>query len=370
MVAMKPTLVTTALLAALAAGSPVEKRQGKYGNLQPRGWWGNAWDTVKDWFTGGSDSSSGSVSTAEFNALDYYVQYASAAYCFSTPPSVGSTVTCLEGACADVTSNGATITKNLAGSVTGMYGFVAVDPGKEKVVVSYRGSSNILNWITNIRFLLCDSPISSSAKAHCGFQDAYDELRSDTELAVASALAANPGYGLVVTGHSLGGSVAAIAAGELRANGYTLDAYTYGAARVGNNALANAIGFVYRVTHTVDPVPRLPPMFVGYRHPTTEYWLAEGADTQVDYTKDDIVLCPGTNNDDCNAGTFGLSIDAHLHYLQQLGADACDGDPNTRRDDLATTNLTAIEERLNAWSKMDYDYVKSGKAAEDDAKEG
>jgi predicted lipase len=71
----------------------------------------------------------------------------------------------------------------------------------------------------------------------------------------------------VVTGHSLGGSIAALCALDLvlsdvvSSNSLTL--YTFGEPRVGNPAFAAAMDkFVprsYRVVHSADLVPHVPP---------------------------------------------------------------------------------------------------------------
>lgn len=71
--------------------------------------------------------------------------------------------------------------------------------------------------------------------------------------AIAEAIKANPSYSLVVTGHSLGGAVATIAAATLRQYGYPCELYTYGSPRVFNSVGAAFVstqpGGNVRVTH-------------------------------------------------------------------------------------------------------------------------
>ena len=74
---------------------------------------------------------------------------------------------------------------------------------------------------------------------------------------------------LVVTGHSLGGAMATLAASRLRPAGL----YTFGAPRVGNHDFAGCIdrqvddGLTYqRFVGCCDIVTRVPPGFAGFRH--------------------------------------------------------------------------------------------------------
>lgn len=69
----------------------------------------------------------------------------------------------------------------------------------------------------------------------------------------------------VVTGHSLGGAVATLAAVHLRRSGVACDLYTYGAPRVGNDRFVahvggepDRLGFTARVTNTRDIVAAVP----------------------------------------------------------------------------------------------------------------
>jgi hypothetical protein len=113
---------------------------------------------------------------------------------------------------------------------------------------------------------------------------------------------------------------------------YSADTYTYGSPRVGNTVFATFVtnqapklGGNYRMTHVNDPVPQLPPTWIGYEHTSPEYWLANGTDTADDYSAGDVVVCEGVGNESCNAGTGLVPIDgtAHDHYLGAI--DTCQG---------------------------------------------
>jgi hypothetical protein len=125
-------------------------------------------------------------------------------------------------------------------------------------------------------------------------------------------------------------------------------------------------GLEYRVTHLDDPVPRLPPILFNYRHTSPEYWFHTGDSTTDDYTAADAIVCEGTASLSCNAGTFGLDVDAHLHYFQDISACGDEG-IDFRRDvtfDMATKEPEDLtdEELLAAvddFTNQDIAYVQT-----------
>jgi pimeloyl-ACP methyl ester carboxylesterase len=156
---------------------------------------------------------------------------------------------------------------------------------------------------------------------HAGFLTAWKEPRTQIISAIKAARTQYPSYKLVITGHSLGGAVATLAAADLRAQGIPADLFTYGSPRTGNRQFAEFVsgqsGINARVTHTADPVPRLPPLVLTpFRHTTPEYWLSNGAARKTDYVLSDVKICEGTASTGCNAGTVpSLNIDTHLYYF-------------------------------------------------------
>lgn len=250
--------------------------------------------------------------------------------------------------------------------MTGIGGFVAVDAAHRQIILSFRGSNNIRNFITDVVFDFTDSDLASGAEVHDGFSDAWDEVADATTAALNQALAANPSFKIISTGHSLGAAVATLAAANLRAQGYAIDLYTYGSPRVGNDVFVNFVnsqpGGEFRVTHTDDPVPRLPPIIFDYRHITPEYWLSTGDDTTDSYTVSEIEVCTGIANVDCNAGTSGLDITAHRNYLEPISGCAPSSFQWKRQDSGSDGfNQTTID-RINQWSQDDQNYVASGQA--------
>lgn len=200
---------------------------------------------------------------------------------------------------------------------------------------------------------------------HTGFYGSWGEVETAVLDAVEAAKAAHPGYKVVVTGHSLGGAVATLAAAYLRRAGHGAELYTYGAPRVGNEAF---VGFVtgqaggeYRVTHADDPVPRLPPILFNYRHTSPEYWIDDaGGDGVVDLHEVDV--CTGYSNVDCNGGTTGLNTDAHGWYFGPIGGCGPDSKPfAAAADEISDEELEA---KLNLWAELDVQVAQNLNAAE------
>ncbi|KAI1422196.1 lipase [Xylaria sp. FL1777] len=314
------------------------------------------------------------VTTDMLSTFKLYSQYAGASYC-NSDAAVGSTVTCSGGACPDVTAAGAKITATFAGSSTDIQGFVSTDAKNQVIVLSIRGSHSIRNWITDFEFIQNDcSSLASGCLVHSGFAKAWDEVSSAALAAVKAAKAANPGYKIVFTGHSLGAAVSSLGAAYARKQGLAVDIINYGSPRVGNAAFANFVssqaGVELRVTHLDDPVPRLPPIVFNYAHTTPEYWLADGTAFTTNYAVNDIKVCTGVTSLGCNAATLGLDIIAHLYYLDSIaGCSPIELVFKKRQDDnylwwQGTSPATDVTDdeltaQLNDWVQQDIDAMSS-----------
>ena len=255
-----------------------------------------------------------------------------------------------------------------SGKWTGVGGYVAVDHARSEIVLSIRGSNNIRNFVTDIIFAFEHCDLVDRCLVHSGFAAGWEEIKNAATSALTRAHIANPDYKFIITGHSLGGAVATLATAYLRREGFIADAYTYGAPRVGNSHFAdfltNQPGGQWRVTHRDDPVPRLPPIFLGYRHISPEYWLAHGESKQTDYRMSDIEMCPGNANTGCNAGTLGFNVVAHLYYLGSTAG--CAPSPLVWKRDEQDISDEELEQRLNEWSQKDQDFAQNIKRDEED----
>lgn len=151
----------------------------------------------------------------------------------------------------------------------------------EHLVVAFRGSEGptsidgLKDWLlTNAMNLLIipEGPLGADfaaagvgAKFHQGFVSAITEIWSPLESEVQTQLAASD-RPLWVTGHSLGGALAILAAWLFRRRTINVhQVYTFGAPMVGNADTAAAIsrdfaGKIFRYVNPPDPVPLLPMM--------------------------------------------------------------------------------------------------------------
>ncbi|KAK5994457.1 putative feruloyl esterase A-like protein [Cladobotryum mycophilum] len=148
-----------------------------------------------------------------------------------------------------------------------------------------------------------------------------------TRAAIKAALAVNPTYNVVISGHSLGGAIAHLAFGSLKPQALNVaNLFTYGSPRVGDQKFADYIdslagasdtteGIAHRVTHYNDPVPRLPPshpIFTKWEfiHPRTEYW-----ESTMNVTQAETFRCFGQETTDCLFSISpALNGDAHTSY--------------------------------------------------------
>ncbi|KAK4691188.1 hypothetical protein P7C71_g5762, partial [Lecanoromycetidae sp. Uapishka_2] len=214
---------------------------------------------------------------------------------------------------------------------TDVTGYIAVDDTRSLIVLAFRGTHGIRNELTDIDVFRVPTDICSNCDCHQGFWDSWIEARSGVTTAISNTQAMHPDYGVVVTGHSLGGAIADIAAAEIRKSGINCELYTYGAPRIAGSVLSDFItntvnGSVYRVTHTDDPVPRLPPISLGFVHISPEYYI--DAPTNIAPTAENITVFSGNINRNGNTpqnALFGTDLDAHLWYFNGISNCAPSG---------------------------------------------
>ncbi len=159
----------------------------------------------------------------------------------------------------------------VAGGVREPFGFVL--ESAERSVIAFRGTASALDWMTNAMARQVDYRfVEGGGRTHQGMTDIYASLRTRLFAAVWSLPTDKPLY---LTGHSLGGALAVLAAPDLAANaGIVPSVYTYGAPRVGNwrfMLLFNKlIPEAYRWQNAYDLVTHVPPIL--YRSPLTKSW--------------------------------------------------------------------------------------------------
>ena len=219
------------------------------------------------------------------------------------------------------------LTKAFSSLVTDVTGYVAIDHTRSLTILAFRGSKSVRNFLADADFPVVPTDICSTCTVDQGFYNSWLEARTGVLAALKSTAAANPTYEVVVVGHSLGGAIAAIAAAEIRNSGTNAELYTYGQPRIGGAAVSSYItnqnkGGNFRTTHFDDPVPRLPPLALGFVHISPEYYISSGNNVPV--TANDITELTGSINLAGNTGNLGDGVDiaAHGWYFNKIGA--CD----------------------------------------------
>ncbi|CAB4004098.1 mastigoneme [Paramuricea clavata] len=150
-----------------------------------------------------------------------------------------------------------------------VHGFVKYK-GKA-IIVSFRGTVDTKGWINNAKFLKRDYQSCKGCKVHTGFSKFYNSVQMHLLAKVSALSHAHPNSKVIVTGHSLGGAMATLAAVELAKAGYKTDLITYGSPRVGNKQFSKYVdntmnGLNLRVTYKKDIVTASPPQSIGYWH--------------------------------------------------------------------------------------------------------
>jgi len=158
---------------------------------------------------------------------------------------------------ATLKEGGFTRTKFFNAPKTGTQAFLTVKP-KAFAVLAFRGTEKDgkdIKTDLNARFYN-----SASGKSHRGFCEAYYSIEPEVREAIDAELKKQTDLPIFITGHSLGGALATVAAQELE-EAYTISAcYTFGSPRVGSAEWSDSLKTpVYRVVHGADGVPMVPP---------------------------------------------------------------------------------------------------------------
>eukprot|EP01061_Rhynchopus_euleeides_P036484 TRINITY_DN614_c0_g2_i1.p1 TRINITY_DN614_c0_g2~~TRINITY_DN614_c0_g2_i1.p1 ORF type:complete len:282 (+),score=128.84 TRINITY_DN614_c0_g2_i1:54-899(+) len=190
-----------------------------------------------------------------------------------------------------------------------------------EIIVSFRGSHNIPNWVSDLTFdkvhLKWDG-VPSNIEVHQGFLHSYEALQTDVNTWVKQAVADCANCTIHITGHSLGAAQAVLCVTDLRLQGMKPEMWNFGLPRVGGKAFATWFDglttannqTVFRMVNKKDMVPHLPPPATFYHHVATEVWRVP--------KNGSYVVCDGSGEDPkCSKSVWDIeeSILAHLSYM-------------------------------------------------------
>ncbi len=139
--------------------------------------------------------------------------------------------------------------------------FVAATP--DTLLVTFRGTAGLRDWLSDLNTF---STTASYGSLHRGFYFAFQAVKSSLEQVMRNIGTDN--RMLVLTGHSLGGALATVAAAEWATSFKIRSVYTYGQPRVCKSDTASHIqtklaSKFFRIVNDDDIVTRVPP---GYTH--------------------------------------------------------------------------------------------------------
>jgi triacylglycerol lipase len=169
----------------------------------------------------------------------------------------------------------------------------AVLVGNEQdLVLTFRGTelTSLQDWITNSE---CSQTKASGGRVHAGFWQDWQMVWAQVETQLQESRQKSQRFWL--TGHSLGGALAMVAAVQLQLMGHKIDGiYSFGAPRLGDRDFAlhfnrRLYAQTFRLVNHKDIVPHLPPLDLGYVHVGQLIYFNESGD-RVPY--------PGQDEDD------------------------------------------------------------------------
>lgn len=195
-------------------------------------------------------------------------------------------------------------------------GFVGYSATHNAVIAAFRGSVDVKNWMANLDATQVAYPKCSGCAVHKGFYNAYAEVSATVKAQVQLILSKYRTAAIYVTGHSLGGALASLAALDIKSTfGKVNEFYTFGEPRLGNAAFASYFAGAFtvnRVIHYADIVPHVPPLnLLGYTHGGSQVWYAENMQSYQTCTAEDPKCSDSLPKSSLNTNDHSLST-----YLQ------------------------------------------------------
>jgi predicted lipase len=147
------------------------------------------------------------------------VNYAAAAYCdanVATTRSTPRTIRC-SGTGTDIcpAASGAEIIDTFNADSSGSWGFVA--RSEDSIVVSFRGTADQNDVLNDFKFAQDAVPeICPGCRVHRGFHEGWTGVSSKVLGILATAVEESSPSEIIVTGHSYGAAVAALAAIDIK----------------------------------------------------------------------------------------------------------------------------------------------------------
>jgi predicted lipase len=201
-------------------------------------------------------------------------------------------------------------------------GYIGYQPDIKAIVVSFRGSEDFQNWLSDLEVIRVDYPLCEKCSVHKGFYHAEQAVYSGILGEIKRLRGQYPSYDIVSTGHSLGAALATLVALDLGNDGFNnVKLYNYGSPRLFNQAAANyasasgsGISIKARRTHYKDIVVHSPMHSMGFVHTTGEIYEDGPSSTYPDYNGGPLKNCDGEEDPSCADQWSFTSASDHLLY--------------------------------------------------------
>jgi len=224
------------------------------------------------------------AATLNWDTMLKYYMYSLSTYC-DTPPTLLLNWSCAWCEFVPIPPvSDVTLFESEGAGLQATFGFVGRT--NESIIVAFRGSKTLDNWIKDFEFTQTNYTPVAGALVHVGFYSSYLQVATTIVPAVQKLQQLYPKLSVISTGHSLGAALSLLnGAGLVQAGVKNVEIWNYGQPRVGNAAFATyvngLIGTIYRVVNMKDLVPHVPPTEVNYHHEATEIWFPKNHTTYV-----------------------------------------------------------------------------------------
>ena len=302
------------------------------------------------------------VSVALFSELEELARIVDISYCVGlTSFGISKPFQCLSR-CKDFPGFELVTTWNTGPMLSDSCGYIALDHGKRRTIVAFRGTYSIANTVVDLSTIPQEyvpypgddddgdgkRDRCTNCTVHMGFHTAWMHTRDRIMDDLLQAMILHPDYQLNLVGHSLGGAVAVLGALDLQGRGFHPIVTTFGEPRVGNKGLVYFLDKRFnltskvdekddtklkyrRVTHVDDPVPLLPLTEWGFAMHAGEIYISKSA---LSPDISDLKRCTGDNDQDCIAGADSTT---------SVVADKADQPSSRRKRDL----ISSVEDEIH-----------------------
>ncbi|OUM53710.1 hypothetical protein BVG19_g3017 [[Candida] boidinii] len=250
-------------------------------------------------------------------------------------------------------------------------GYILLDEQSKKIIVIFKATTEDYEWLIDLTFLLVDYKPYAQKKlgetfscdgclAHLGFYKSVYDYMEKLYYQVEEVHQKYPDFQIYVTGHSLGGAIAALVGIEFKLLGLDPIVVTFGQPKFGNVLLSRWVDSKFntdttvsdyrsssavltkntftRVTHLGDNVPHLPPTLLSYT----------GAGCEIQFQS------PGINNT-----ISDLKVLGKFDYAQEVEEEVEIYGPDTDIDLRDWSDILIADDHNNYFLRLGYCYTPS-----------